>query len=158
MAVPAWLPVVALGSQYPCKSLTTHAWSACRVSWHAQELVLNPQDPLLPLQVVSGTHLDINFTALPPINSSTCDAANSSLAVLNPTTPRVGLVFKSWRDGGNGAAVLSFDWADHSLVIDFDEPFPDAYNPFPEDTPNRRRIGGKLRNYAPGMYTYAVIC
>eukprot|EP00879_Flechtneria_rotunda_P000981 GHRR01001115.1.p1 GENE.GHRR01001115.1~~GHRR01001115.1.p1 ORF type:complete len:1028 (+),score=415.34 GHRR01001115.1:835-3918(+) len=121
-----------------------------KVSWHAQELVLNPQDPLLPLQVVSGTHLDINFTALPPINSSTCDAANSSLAVLNPTTPRVGLVFKSWRDGGNGAAVLSFDWADHSLVIDFDEPFPDAYNPFPEDTPNRRRIGGKLRNYAPG--------
>lgn len=59
-------------------------------------------------------------------------------------------MFKSWKEGGKGAAVLSFDWASGELQFDFDKPFPDAYNPHPEDTPERRRVGGALRNCVPG--------
>jgi hypothetical protein len=46
--------------------------------------------------------------------------------------------------------VLSFDWSTAALTVDFDEPLPDAYTPHPEDTPERKRIGGVLRNYEPG--------
>jgi hypothetical protein len=59
-------------------------------------------------------------------------------------------VFKSWQSNGKGAAVLSFDWVSRELLFDFDEPFPDAYDPHPEDTPERRRVGGQLRNYTKG--------
>jgi hypothetical protein len=59
-------------------------------------------------------------------------------------------VFKSWKPDGKGAAVLSFDWGSGVLIFDFDEPFPDAYNPHPDDTPERRRVGGKLRHYTAG--------
>lgn len=47
--------------------------------------------------------------------------------------------------------MLSFDWSTAALTVDFDEPLPDAYTPHPEDTPERKRIGGPLRNYEPGM-------
>lgn len=137
------------------------------MSWHAQDLLLDPNGPLQPLQVVSGTHLDINLTLLPPepynqasSAASTEAAAEPASGMYNLTAPgcdsinkdsaRVGLVFKSWRVEGRGAAVLSFDWSTRCLVLDFDEPFPDAYNPHPEDTAERRRIGGKLHNYEPG--------
>jgi hypothetical protein len=62
------------------------------------------------------------------------------------------LVFKSWKPDGKGAAVLSFDWGSGVLRFDFDEPFPDAYNPHPEDSPERRRVGGKLRHYTAGVF------
>lgn len=143
---------------------------ATRVSWHKEDLLLEPTSPLMPLQVVSGTHLDINITFQPPAarfgqSNSGQTAVNSSLTKaswaakklqsqpldsLNPDNPRSGLVFKSWRSDGQGAAALSFDWSNFELAVDFNEPFPDAYNPNPEDTPVRRRVGGKLINYKPG--------
>jgi hypothetical protein len=140
-----------------------------QVSWRAENMLLEPNAPLQPLQVVSGTHLDINVSFEPPDLCS--DWSNNGqtsvtqpltdiwaskklmpqpLDPLNPANPRVGLVFKSWRSDGQGAAVLSFDWSSHELAVDFDAPFPDAYNPHPEDTPERRRVGGKLINYVPG--------
>eukprot|EP00878_Enallax_costatus_P001235 GHUV01001378.1.p1 GENE.GHUV01001378.1~~GHUV01001378.1.p1 ORF type:complete len:664 (+),score=239.16 GHUV01001378.1:126-1994(+) len=138
-----------------------------KVAWHCQDLLLEPNSPLIPLQVVSGTHLDINITFQPPALKfdqsnigQTTGLTNSSWAArklqpqplepLNPDNPRCGLVFKSWRSDGQGAAALSFDWSNYELAIDFDEPFPDAYNPHPEDTPERRRVGGRLVNYKPG--------
>lgn len=146
-----------------------HAAVCIRVSWHANDVQLRPDDQLLPLQVVSGTHLDINLTFQPPASCFTQSESGKTLVKasltdswiarkllpqpldpLNPANPRVGLVFKSWRADGQGAAVLSFDWSNYELAVDFDAPFPDAYNPHPEDTPERRRIGGKLMNYTPG--------
>jgi hypothetical protein len=140
-----------------------------KVSWHVEDLLLEPNAPLQPLQIVSGTHLDINITFNPPdsafdqsipgqtsVNQPLTTIMASKklmpqpLDPLNPDNPRVGLVFKSWRSDAQGAAVLSFDWSNHELAVDFDAPFPDAYNPHPEDTPERRRIGGKLVNYVAG--------
>jgi hypothetical protein len=46
--------------------------------------------------------------------------------------------------------VLAFHWASGQLLFEFDEPFPDAYNPHPDDTPERRRVGGRLANYVEG--------
>lgn len=82
-------------------------------------------------------------------------ASPSRVPVLNPGAPcgggaRVGVIFKSWRPGGRGAAVLSFEWASGCLFIDFDEPRPSAYDPHPEDTPGSRRVGGALASFAPG--------
>jgi hypothetical protein len=151
------------------------------VSWHVEDALLEPGGLLQPLQVVSGTHLDINITFLPPeglsysnstVSCASCQlgsrqhlpaaaeigpllpAASTAVEDLHKITsssPRVGVVFKSWRQEGRGAAVLSFDWSSLQLVFDFDEPFPSAYDPHPADTPESRRIGGKLRNYEPGM-------
>ena len=131
----------------------------CSVCWRAQDLLLAPNSHLTPLQVVSGTHLDINLTLLPPSPSVTTAtaAAPTPTATAPPATAeasagnRAGLVFKSWKTDGKGAAVLSFDWGSGVLMFDFDEPFPDAYNPHPEDSPERRRVGGKLRHYTAGM-------
>jgi hypothetical protein len=115
----------------------------------------------VPLEVVSGTHLDINITLLPQAatvagNISAAPAAISTAytadldAALATEGARAGLVFKSWRPDGKGAAVLSFNWSSGLLVFDFDGPFPDAYNPHPVDTPERRRVGGRLKHYTPG--------
>ncbi|WIA42006.1 hypothetical protein OEZ86_009303 [Tetradesmus obliquus] len=133
-----------------------------RVSWHAQDLSLGPDGPLLPLQVVSGTHLDINISFQPPstytppfmataaADTAASTADNTAAAAAAAESARVGLIFKSWRPCGSGAAVLSFDWSTAALTVDFDEPMPDAYTPNPEDTPERKRVGGVLRNYVPG--------
>jgi hypothetical protein len=128
--------------------------------------MIYPNGPLLPLQVVSGTHLDINITFEPPIDmqlpsSATTTAPDAASAAANfaaipasaTEAARVGLVFKSWKSCGRGAAVLSFDWSKFALTVDFDEPLPDAYTPHPEDTPERKRVGGTLRNYVPGELT-----
>jgi hypothetical protein len=141
------------------------------VSWHAQDLTLSPDGQLLPLQVVSGTHLGINVTFQPPAQQpssappSTPFKAAAAAAARFPAvdaaeaaeaaavSARVGLVFRSWKPCGRGAAVLSFDWSTTALTVDFDQPLPDAYTPHPEDTPERKRIGGVLRNYEPGVYS-----
>lgn len=117
----------------------------------------------MPLEVVSGTHLDINLTLLPPAAAIAATAAATAAtaaistaytadldAALAAEGARAGLVFKSWRPDGKGAAVLSFNWSSGVLVFDFDCPFPDAYNPHPDDTPERRRVGGWLKHYTPG--------
>jgi len=128
------------------------------VSWHAKDLLLSPSGGLLPLQVVSGTHLDINVTLLPPAATTAATAAATAATAAASTAAtaedaRAGLVFKSWQAGGKGAAVLSFNWCSGDLLFDFDEPFPDAYNPHPEDTPDRRRVGGRLRSYRAGGWS-----
>lgn len=135
--------------------------------WRAQHLQLSPNSQLTPLEVVSGTHLDINLTLLPAADTiaataaATAAAAGAAImgsastadldAALASEGARAGLVFKSWKPDGKGAAVLSFNWTSGVLMFDFDEPFPDAYNPHPDDTPERRRVGGRLRHYAQGM-------
>lgn len=156
----------------------------CSVCWRAHNLQLLPASQLVPLQFVSGTHLDINLTLLPPpaataataaataataattaAAAATAAATSATAAVSSPAGtedldtalaaaadgPRAGLVFRSWKPGGKGAAVLSFDWGSGVLMFDFDEPFPDAYNPHPDDTPERRRVGGRLRHYTAGV-------
>lgn len=82
--------------------------------------------------------------------SSTAASSTSATVQDEDTSPRTGLVFQSWREGGKGAAVLAFHWASGQLLFEFDEPFPDAYNPHPDDTPERRRVGGRLANYVEG--------
>jgi hypothetical protein len=139
---------------------------SCSVCWTAQDLQLQPGSRLLPLQVVSGTHLDINITLLPPAAGTAATAAAAAVTAATAAAtvataaaaaaaaaaeePRAGLVFKSWRPCGKGAAVLAVNWVTGVLMFDFDEPFPDAYTPHPDDTPDRRRVGGKLKHYVAG--------
>lgn len=179
-------PVVVGNSAPGCRrcldALPLPVSCACSVCWRAQDLLLSPGSHLTPLRVVSGTHLDINLTLLPPVPpaaAATAAAAEASDPAATTPQPQsegcleaggsrcgsgssgssgsdgsdgssAGLVFKSWKPDGKGAAVLSFNWESGVLMFDFDEPFPDAYNPHPDDTPERRRVGGQLKHYTPG--------
>lgn len=108
--------------------------SGNRVSWHTSSVTLVPGDAPLPLRVVSGTHLDLEASFAPPASGS----------------GRVGFILRSWRPGGVGAAVVSFDWSTRQLVVDFDQTLPHAYDPHPEDVPMNKRVGGTLDNMEPG--------
>ncbi len=115
-------------------------------------MLLLPHAPPVPLPVVSGTHLDIEVTFLPPedlvsgVTGVTSDTSFSSAAGDGAQGPRVGLLLKSWRPNGRGAAVVTFDWVTRELEVVFDEPLPNAYDPNPDpSTPGANRVGGKLR-------------
>jgi hypothetical protein len=88
----------------------------------------------MPLRTVSGTHLDVEASCVPPPSGS----------------GRVGFILRSWRPGGVGAAVVSFDWSTRELAVEFDQTLPHAYDPHPEDIPHNKRVGGTLDNMEPG--------
>lgn len=155
---------------------------ACSVHWQQHGINLVAGAAPLPLQVVSGTHLDIEAVFLPPPGyvagslvcgvstasdgsggcSGVCCGAGSGAAPQCSSSssgggisggsisggaaagsnkpgisswdggtaagaaggagdvggpPRVGFVIGSWRPGGRGAAVVSFDWSSRLLQV-----------------------------------------
>lgn len=106
--------------------------------------------PPLPLRAVAGTHLDIIVTFLPPSGSPAANgstiigsfadgsaAAGAAAAATgggaaggrgswphaDDALPgaAAGLILKSWRPQGQGAAAVSFCWASRRLEVHFDE-------------------------------------
>ena len=111
--------------------------SCCRNSWHCSDIDLSPSSSSMPIQRVTGTHLDIEAVFEPPMGPE--------------PSGRVGFILKSWRSGGKGAALVTFDWSTLELTVDFDEAFPHAYDPYPDESlPGAKRVGGKLMNMKHG--------
>jgi hypothetical protein len=105
-------------------------------SWRARNLVLPPASDASPpfqLPAVAGTHLDICVTFLPPRGAPVAAAPaggdssgsgawpGAASAAATVTGPAAGLILKSWRPGGAGAAAVVFDWATRRLEVHFDE-------------------------------------
>jgi hypothetical protein len=124
----------------------------CSAPCKASNVLLQPNGQPWSLRGVCSAHIDITITlALPTTAAAASQTLTLTDSVMGARNPCICIAIKSWRQCGRGAAVVSFDWHEASLTVNFDEPLPSAYEPHPTDTPCARRVGGRLRCHPQGV-------